>query len=101
MSESYSSYGFWADFDGRKVVLDGHVHVLRVSSYVATFPRKERVINVHADPEDKTSKWYRDVRRQLGDDWSTDVLQSEGVEESIVAQHPDIADHAIEWLQAV
>jgi len=94
---SYTNYGFWAEFDGRKVEIDGHVHILRVSSYEVIFPVKQRVISVYAEPVDKTSKWYCAIRAELRDDWSTDVLQSPEVESAIYSQLPELSDHALAW----
>jgi len=47
---SYAIYKDWEEFNGRAVTVDGMPCTIRVSSYVAIFPRKERVIHVHAVP---------------------------------------------------
>mgnify|MGYP001074389770 CR=1 FL=1 len=67
----------WLDYDGRKVVLNGVAHKIRVSTYRAIYPYEHVAITVHADPVDKRTKYYRDTKRELGDDWSTDVLGSD------------------------
>lgn len=67
---------FWLDHNGAEVKLNGHVHILRVSSYTAIYPYRHQVISVHAEPKNKSAKYYLDVKHVLHDDWSTDVLAS-------------------------
>jgi hypothetical protein len=100
MRHTESCYGYWAEFDGREVTIDGHKHTLRVSAYEAIFPIRERVITVDADPVDKNSEWYRAIRAELRDDWSTDVLDSPEVEESILSANPDMMEASEKWFQA-
>lgn len=67
MAKLYSIYGQWLEHDGKIITLEGHKHKLRaycVGEY----------IYVYAEPLDKSSKWYQDIKHQLGDDWSTDIL---------------------------
>ncbi len=76
---SYAIYKDWEKFDGRTVTVDGMECVIRVSSYLARFPREERVIHVHAVPTEAAmlTEAYLSVKRDLRDDWSTDVLDSD------------------------
>lgn len=67
----------WLDYDGRVVKLDGINHVLRCNRYKAIYPYERIVTTVHAEPQNRTTRYYRDIRRELGDDWSTDILQSD------------------------
>jgi hypothetical protein len=86
---SYAIYKDWEQFDGRAVTIDGMDCIIRVRSYVASFPRKERVIHVDAVPTEAAmlTEAYLSVKRKLRDDWSTDVLQSEPeVETAILEQ---------------
>ncbi len=34
------------------------------------------MIDVSAEPINKNSKYYLEVKKELGDDWSTDILES-------------------------
>jgi hypothetical protein len=80
---------FWSEFDGRKVTLDGIKRVIRVRSYRARYPYERIVVNVDAVPTKAAmrSEAYRAVRRDLGDDWFTDILQSDpSVQEEILRQ---------------
>lgn len=80
---------FWAEYDGRKVTIDGIERVLRVTSYVAKYPYERLVVNVHAVPtkRGRNTSAYRAVRADLRDDWFTDVLESDfSVQEEILAQ---------------
>jgi len=87
---SYDIYGpTWEQHDGRLVTLDGIRRKLRVRSYNAIYPVARRVISVHAEPfgAGKRNEAYLRVRRELGDDWSTDVLSSDiEVQSEILAQ---------------
>ncbi len=87
---SYDVYaGTWEKHDGKLVTIDGLRCKLRVRSYEAIYPYKRRVIDVSAEPTvaAKRSEAYRTVRAKLGDDWSTDVLQSDiDVQSEILAQ---------------
>lgn len=66
----------WLDHDGKFVLIDGLKYRLSVKTYRARYPVERDVISVHAEPVNKRSKHYREVKRELGDDWSTDVLES-------------------------
>jgi hypothetical protein len=76
---SYAIYKDWEEFDGRAVTVDGMACTIQVSTYVASFPRNERVIHVHAVPTEAAMRTeaYLSVKRKLRDDWSTDVLDSD------------------------
>ena len=63
--------------NGATVRLHGYAHRLEVSTYKAVYPYEERRITAYATPVSKTSKWYRETGRELGDDWSTDLLASD------------------------
>lgn len=67
---------FWMELHKKEVSIDGIIHVLNVSVFTAIYPYKHDVISVMAEPKDKTTKYYRDEKRRLGDDWSIDVLES-------------------------
>ena len=85
----YAIYKDWEEFDGRAVTVDGMECTIRVHSYVASFPREERVIHVHAVPTAAAmqTEAYLSVKRKLRDDWSTDVLDSDPeVETEILEQ---------------
>ncbi|MHA2135988.1 MAG: hypothetical protein ACW99J_19180 [Candidatus Thorarchaeota archaeon] len=90
MAWSHEGYGeTWERHDGKLVTLDGLCCKIRVSSYMARYPVEQRVISVHAEPTRaaKRSEAYRRVRRELRDDWSTDILDSDiTVQAKILAQ---------------
>lgn len=67
----------WMEHDGKTVRIDGHSYRLKVSTYEATYPYRHTAISVMAEPKDKDSEMYRRTRKDLGDDWSTDVLESD------------------------
>jgi hypothetical protein len=62
---------------GTVILLDGIKHTLSVSTYWAIYPYAHEVITAHAEPKDKRSEYYRRTREELGDDWSTDLLDSD------------------------
>ena len=74
--------GEWEGLDGvivRMPIREGGkavAHRLRVRTYEAIYPTRAQVIDVHAEPVNKAGRDYRQVRDILGDDWSTDVLDS-------------------------
>jgi len=67
----------WLEHDGTVVTIDTYAHTLKVSVYEAIYPYPHMVCRVMAEPLDKQSAWYRGLKQQLGDDWSTDVLGSD------------------------
>lgn len=77
MSRNFEIFGYWMEFDGRRVTIDGLAYVLRCREYTARYPRVERVIDVSAEAVSKSSAHYRSERNKLGDDWSIDVLASD------------------------
>jgi len=72
-------YQGWLEHDGKVVRINNIKHVLRVSCYEAIYPYPHQVITVHADPKDKSTKYYQNQKVELGDDWSVDVLESNPV----------------------
>lgn len=74
--KSLKFYQEWLEHDGRVVKIDGLNYRLRVRTFQAIYPSPENKITVYATPVNKNSKYYQEVKRQLGDDWSTDVLDS-------------------------
>ena len=89
MSPADAQLEFWSEYDQRLVTIDGLRCRIRVTSYRARYPYERLVVNVHAVPTAaaRRSEKYRQRRRELGDDWFTDVLDS-GFEtqEEILAQ---------------
>lgn len=65
---------------GKKVKLRGRSHKIKYSSQEAVYPYKHTAIYVGLDPVNKKTKYYRDMRNKLGDDWETDGLRLEGAE---------------------
>lgn len=90
MSKHYDYYGeTWEKHDGKEVTIDGYKYILRVSVYNAVYPYEHKAISVYADPKNKDCKYYQDVKRELGDDWSTDVLDSD----------PELSGHILNQLE--
>ena len=83
---SYEVYKDWERHDGKLVTVNGLRCKLRVRTYDDC---PVAVITVSAEPtaHAKQSEVYRAVRADLGDDWSTDVLESDvTVQSAILAQ---------------
>lgn len=76
MSKALRGREAWLDANGKTVKIDGIKHVLEVSTHRAIYPYREDVISVYAEPINKNSEYYLKTKRELGDDWSTDVLDS-------------------------
>lgn len=70
-------YQNWLEHNGKVVKINGILHILRVDHYEATYPYRHWTITVHAEVKDKSTKYYRDRKQEMGDDWSTDVLESD------------------------
>lgn len=87
---SYDVYAeTWEQHNGRLVTIDGLRCKLRVDSYEAIYPYRHRVLKVTAEPTKaaKRTEAYLRVRRELRDDWHTDVLESDiEVQSAILAQ---------------
>lgn len=66
----------WLDHDGKTVFINGHAYKLSVHTYRACYPYDREVIQVFADPKNRRAEWYLKTKRELGDDWSTDILES-------------------------
>lgn len=87
MARSTKFYGDWAQHDGRTVTVNGLKCRLRCDVYTQRYPYSDQVISVHAVPVNRQSKAYRETRAALGDDWSTDVLDSDiELQSEILAQ---------------
>lgn len=72
-----SYYTEWIEHDCKTVLIDGIAHVLRVRTWYAVYPYEHESISVSAEPKNKRAKWYVERKRELGDDFSTDVLASD------------------------
>lgn len=74
----YDVYGpTWEQHNGKVVTLDDGTRAkIVVSTINATYPYPAKLISVDAVPVCKTSKRYLTTKRELGDDWMTDVLES-------------------------
>lgn len=70
-------YTEWLEHDGKTVLINGIAHVLKVRTYAAYYPYHHETIHVDAVPKNKQTKWYREQRAKLGDDFMTDVLSSD------------------------
>lgn len=93
MSKPLSDFNSqWIKHHGATVKIGKHAHVIKVSVYDAIYPVHQRVISVYADPVNKHSVEYLKTKKILGDDWSTDLLESECGDEvfqQLQNQHPN------------
>lgn len=69
----------WEKHNGRILRIEGLSWKLRVVTYRAIYPYERMVTTVSLDPTPATkrSNHYKQIKRDLGDDWSTDVLSSD------------------------
>lgn len=69
----------WTKHDGRIVKIDGMNCKIRVRIVNAVYPYPHESITVEAEPTAaaKRSKKYRSIKERLGDDWLTDILESD------------------------
>ena len=90
MAAGYDVYAeTWEQHDGRVVTVDGLRCKLRVTTFTQRYPYERRMIDVSAEPTRaaKRTEAYLRVRRELRDDWSTDVLESDvSVQSEILEQ---------------
>ena len=77
MSKSLEHYSEWLEHDGKVVYIDQLAYNIKVRTYTARYPYEQQMITVDAEPKNKQSKYYREIKQHLGDDWSTDVLDSD------------------------
>jgi hypothetical protein len=68
-----------AFLNGRRYVMDGIAGVIRFKSYKAIYPYDRVVHSVwhEAAGEGKDSPRYQETKRELGDDWVTDLTDSD------------------------
>lgn len=79
MARHAEFYQEWLEHDGKAVWIDKHKYLLRVSTFDAIYPYPYKGISVYAEPINKNAGWYREIKRKLQDDWSTNVLESDPV----------------------
>lgn len=77
MARSLQHYQGWLAYDGTRVVVDGLAYTIKVRTFTAIYPYPEERISVYAEPCNKRSQRYLATKAQLGDDWSTDILDSD------------------------
>ena len=66
----------WLEHDGKICIVDGLKCRVKVVTGKAIYPYPHSTIEVSAVPVSKQSKKYKKIKDQLGDDWSTDLLES-------------------------
>lgn len=67
----------WTEYNGATVKIDGLAYKLTVRDSIQRYPYDAHLLSVYATPVNKSSKRYKAIGAQLGDDWSTDVLASD------------------------
>lgn len=77
MARSFKVYGFWAQHENKIVKVDGISCRIKISVYVQRYPYEQQVISIYAEPISHSTEKYKETKRILGDDWSTDVLDSD------------------------
>lgn len=69
----------WLKYDGLKIRVDGKLWKVRASTHEAIYPYRHTSLHVEASIVDRNDPEYVETRRKLGDDWSTDVLESDSL----------------------
>jgi hypothetical protein len=64
----------WLEHNGAVVDIAGEQHRLHVEVRDVSYPYLRTELHVFANVIDPNSPRYQETRRQLGDDWSYDVL---------------------------
>jgi hypothetical protein len=67
---------WWLDQHGKRVKVGGIAYRLNVWTLRSLRPYPHDIIRVDAEPVNKKSEYYREIKHHLGDDWTTDVLAS-------------------------
>ena len=78
MARSLEHYSDWLDYEG-KIYIDPDVGrcKIRTMLFTAVYPCKMAMISVYGEPLNKRNRHYLDVKQQLGDDWTMDILESD------------------------
>ena len=76
MSHDLRGREHWVGANGKIVTIEGKKYKIKVSSYKAISPYERMVISVLAEMMNKSDPEYLNTKLILGDDWSTDVLDS-------------------------
>jgi hypothetical protein len=87
----FQFYSNWQSHDGKIVLIDNIKHKIEVRIFEQTYPYKAQVISVHAVPLSKNSQYYKTIKLQLGDDFSTDILDSDIKVQSDVLRQLEVA----------
>lgn len=77
MPDKNKFWGRFEDCDGREVKINGLKHRIRYQEFKAVYPYERIVVFVSAEPVNRNTKYYRETKRCLGDDWSIDVSSLE------------------------
>ena len=76
VQEALSTWS-WFDHNGKTVKVDGKAYKINVRGYEVIYPYKHTTLYVDAELVNKKCREYVETKAKLGDDWSTDVLQSD------------------------
>lgn len=67
----------WLKHHGKVVKVDGKKYKISASSHDAIYPYKHKSYTASAEMVDKNDPEYLTTKKDLGDDWSTDLLDSD------------------------
>lgn len=81
MSRSHQFYGFWEEYDGREVIIDGKPHILRMTVYEQRYPYRDTVIDVRAEQQPPGSNKYDVSVLDSDPDLQVELLMQLGYEE--------------------
>jgi hypothetical protein len=83
---------------GRTIILNGIERVVRFSAYEAIYPYRHTVRNLHAEPtaKGKRTEAYQSEKHILGDDWFTDLAESDPTVLADVAARLGLTDQLAE-----
>ena len=70
----------WLDVNGKTFKKNGIKYIVKVRTFNAIYPYSRKVIDVIAEPVNKNSATYLREKKNMGDDWCVDVLESEMTE---------------------
>ena len=76
MSQDLKGREQWLEANGKVVKVEGKKYKIKVSSWLAIYPYRRFVVSVDAEMINKQDTEYLEIKKDLGDDWSTDVLES-------------------------
>ena len=82
-------------YNGFVVKYKGINHIIKYYEHNAIYPYNHISRSCYLEPEDKSAEYYQDIKKMLGDDWSTDITTIAPYQYMLICQQLGILEEIL------